>query len=52
MEALRHPELFSSDMDAVELGNMRPLIPLQIDPPDHMKFRKILDPLFAPRGWR
>ncbi len=49
MYALRHPEIFSSDMDAVALGNIRPLIPLQIDPPDHVKFRKILDPLFAPK---
>ena len=48
-EALRHPEIFSSNMDAVDLQNVRPLIPLQIDPPDHRKFRKILDPLFAPR---
>ena len=47
--ALRHPELFGSDMDAVHLGNERPLIPLQIDPPDHRRYRKILDPLFAPR---
>ena len=49
MAALRDAELFSSDMDAVRLGNDRPLIPLQIDPPDHIKFRKLLDPLFAPR---
>ena len=49
MNALRNPEVFSSDMDAIALGNVRPLIPLQIDPPDHLKFRKILDPLFAPR---
>jgi cytochrome P450 len=49
MAALRDADLFSSDMDAVRLGNVRPLIPLQIDPPDHLKFRKLLDPLFAPR---
>ena len=48
-EALRHPELFSSNMSAVDLQNIRPLIPLQIDPPDHKKYRKILDPIFAPR---
>jgi cytochrome P450 len=47
--ALRHPEIFSSNMDAVDLKNARPLIPLQIDPPEHKKFRKLLDPLFAPR---
>lgn len=47
--ALRHPELFSSGSDAIDIGNVRPLIPLQIDPPDHVKFRRLLDPLFAPR---
>ncbi|MBK5289474.1 MAG: cytochrome P450 [Acidimicrobiia bacterium] len=49
MWALRHPEVFSSNMDAIDIGNVRPLIPLQIDPPDHVKFRRLLDPLFAPR---
>jgi cytochrome P450 len=48
-EAFRRPDLFSSNMSAVDLQNVRPMIPLQIDPPDHKKFRKILDPLFAPR---
>jgi cytochrome P450 len=46
--ALKHTDLFSSDM-AVDLGNVRPLIPLQIDPPEHAKYRRILDPLFTPR---
>ena len=49
-EAFRHPEIFSSNMDAVDLRNVRPLIPLQIDPPEHKKFRKLLDPIFAPRA--
>jgi cytochrome P450 len=48
-EALRHPEIFTSNMDAVDLKNIRPMIPLQIDPPEHKKYRKLLDPLFAPR---
>jgi cytochrome P450 len=48
-EALRHPEMFTSNMSAVDLKNVRPLIPLQIDPPDHKKYRKLLDPIFAPR---
>ena len=46
---LRTPELFSSGFDAVQIGQVRPLIPLQIDPPEHSKYRKLLDPLFAPR---
>ncbi|HXZ61146.1 MAG TPA: cytochrome P450, partial [Acidimicrobiales bacterium] len=47
--ALRHAEIFSSNMDAVDLKNKRPMIPLQIDPPEHKKYRRLLDPLFAPR---
>jgi cytochrome P450 len=48
-EIFRDPATFSSNMDAVDLKNARPLIPLQIDPPEHKKYRKILDPIFAPR---
>ncbi len=47
-QAFRNPAVFSSK-DAVDLGNVRPLIPLQIDPPQHKNYRKLLDPLFAPR---
>ncbi|MBV9950578.1 MAG: cytochrome P450 [Acidimicrobiia bacterium] len=45
---LRHHELFSSKIE-LGLGNVRPLIPLNVDPPLHSRFRKLLDPLFAPR---
>ena len=48
MTVLQNPGLFSSD-GAAEIGQVRPLIPLEIDPPEHSKFRKLLDPLFAPR---
>ncbi len=48
-EVFRHPEIFSSNVDAVDLKNHRPMIPLQIDPPEHKKYRKLLDPIFAPR---
>jgi cytochrome P450 len=48
--ALRTPRTFSSRMDAVDLGNARPLIPLQIDPPDHAQYRRLLDPLFSPKN--
>jgi cytochrome P450 len=47
--ALRNGDLFSSDMDAISIGNVRPLIPLQINSPDHVKYRRLLDPLFAPK---
>jgi cytochrome P450 len=46
---LSHPEVFSSGIDAVTIGQVRPLIPLQIDPPHHRNYRKLLDPIFAPR---
>ena len=46
---LGHPEIFSSGIDAVAIGQVRPLIPLQIDPPQHKHYRRLLDPIFAPR---
>jgi cytochrome P450 len=51
LECFRRPEVFSSaaTQGTLAMGTVRPLIPLQIDPPDHVKYRKILDPLFAPR---
>ncbi|GLV10638.1 cytochrome P450 [Mycobacterium intracellulare subsp. chimaera] len=48
-EVLHSPQLYSSALTSGILKNERPLIPLQIDPPEHRKFRKILDPLFAPK---
>lgn len=45
---LRNHVLFSSRVE-MGLGNVRPLIPLNVDPPLHAKYRKLLDPLFAPR---
>ena len=51
-EVLREPETYSSSSMAHDLKAKRPLIPLQIDPPDHRKYRKLLDPLFAPQRMR
>ena len=45
---LRHADEFSSRVE-MSLGNVRPLIPLNVDPPQHSKYRKLLDPLFAPK---
>jgi cytochrome P450 len=43
--ALRHPKIFSSEMDIhMALGTERPMIPQQIDPPAQTAYRKILDP--------
>jgi cytochrome P450 len=48
-QVLRDPATFSSSTTAHDMKTKRPLIPLQIDPPDHRKYRKLLDPLFAPQ---
>src|SRR5690349_3718638 len=47
-QVLKDAALFSAE-GLVNLGNVRPLIPLSVDPPLHVKYRKILDPLFAPK---
>jgi cytochrome P450 len=47
--ALRTSSAFCWSQVPMDLGNIRPLIPLQIDPPQHVKYRRILDPLFAPK---
>jgi cytochrome P450 len=45
--ALRQPEVLSSGMASARLGNTRPLIPMQVDPPHHAGYRRVLDPLFS-----
>jgi cytochrome P450 len=47
--ALRHPEVFTSESEVVSIGQDRPLIPLQIDPPAHAKYRRLIDPHLSPR---
>jgi cytochrome P450 len=49
--ALSSPEMFEAN-GANEMGQQRPCIPLDIDPPNHAKYRKLLDPLFSPRAVR
>ena len=45
---LRDPARFSSHFaQASKLGF--PLIPITVDPPDHHRYRRLLDPLFGPR---
>jgi cytochrome P450 len=46
--ALKHPEIFSSE-GVVTIGNEVPLIPLSVDPPEHAKYRRLLDPQFSPK---
>jgi len=48
--ALRHPDIFSSEMEMqMALGTQRPMIPQQIDPPAQTRYRKLLDPHFSRR---
>jgi cytochrome P450 len=47
-QTLRNHKVFSSE-GFLDLGNTRPLIPMSIDPPRHKDYRKLLDPLFAPK---
>jgi cytochrome P450 len=42
---LRCPEVYSSRLSEPVL-----MLPTGVDPPDHVKYRRILDPLFAPRN--
>jgi cytochrome P450 len=45
------PNLFSSAVGTTipALANARPLIPLEVDPPAHSRFRKLLSPYFTRR---
>lgn len=49
MWALKHPEVFSSAAEAISIGQQERLIPLQVDPPEHAKYRRLLDPEFSPK---
>jgi cytochrome P450 len=45
---LRDAGLFSSADGALDVGQRRPIIPLELDPPEQTKFRKLMAPLFTP----
>jgi cytochrome P450 len=50
---LRHPELFTTQGATPfprDPNNYFYFIPLEIDPPDHRKYRSILDPMFSPKA--
>ncbi|MDV3124477.1 cytochrome P450 [Mycobacterium sp. 21AC1] len=49
LAALRNPALFSSKKAFDVLGAPLPLVPISFDPPDHTRFRKILQPFFSPK---
>lgn len=48
LAALRDPELYSSKKAFDVLGSPLPLVPISFDPPEHTRFRKILQPFFSP----
>jgi cytochrome P450 len=48
LSALRDPALFSSKKAFDVLGSPLPLVPISFDPPEHTRFRKILQPFFSP----
>src|SRR6201990_3045272 len=48
LAALRDPQLFSSKKASDVLGSPLPLVPISFDPPEHTRFRKILQPFFSP----
>jgi cytochrome P450 len=48
LDALRKPEVFSSKKAFDMLGSPLPLVPIAFDPPEHTRFRHILQPFFSP----
>jgi len=46
---LQHPDLFSSANPKLAPGNAR-LIPLDLDPPEHTKYRQLIASAFSPRS--
>ena len=51
--ALRHAELFTNE-DATPFprdpNDYFYFLPIEVDPPDHRKYRQIVDPVFSPQG--
>lgn len=47
---LKHPDLFSSRRAFDMVGSPLPLVPIAFDPPEHTRYRRILQPFFSPRG--
>src|SRR4051794_22900269 len=45
----RHPKVLGTGGRGSAFGAPTPLIPLEVDGPEHAKWRRVLDPLFAPK---
>jgi cytochrome P450 len=53
--ALRHPAQFSSKQAFDLVGSPLPMVPIAFDPPEHTRYRRILQPFVGPRqtaGWQ
>jgi cytochrome P450 len=48
-EAATHPEVFSSFGAFDLVGSPFPMVPIAFDPPEHTRFRRVLDKFFGPR---
>src|ERR1700683_5113113 len=47
---LKHPGIFSSREAFDRVGSPLPLVPLAFDPPEHTRYRQVLQPFFSPRA--
>ena len=50
LAALRNPKVFSSRLALQPPGSPIPVLPLAFDPPEHTRYRRILQPFFSPHG--
>jgi cytochrome P450 len=50
LAALRNPKVFSSRLALQPPGYPLPVLPLAFDPPEHTRYRKILQPFFSPHA--
>lgn len=49
LAALRNPEVFSSRIPYDDMISPVPLVPLGFDPPEHTRYRRLLQPFFSPQ---
>lgn len=50
LAALRSPNLFSAQLALQPPGSPVPVLPSAFDPPEHTRYRKILQPYFSPQA--
>jgi cytochrome P450 len=49
-QAAKSPELFSSQGAFAITGSPAPLVPISFDPPQHSRYRRVLEKFFSPRS--